>query len=157
MSHDYSHLGHTTIVRLRQLLPSNNFRFYVCGPPALMGDLVPALYKWGVPEAHVHFEAFGPASVKNLNKTSPSAPCQVGFAKSNSKLTWKGEFPSLLDFASAEGIVLDSGCRAGNCGACTAKVLEGKVTHTKTAGVPLGSDECLTCIGIPEGDVVLDA
>jgi uncharacterized protein len=157
MGHDHSHLGHATIIRLRQLLPSNNFRFYVCGPPALMEDLVPALYQWGVPESHVHFEAFGPASVKGLIKTLYTAPCQVGFAKSKSELTWKGEYPSLLDFATAEGMTLDSGCRAGNCGACVAKVLKGKVTHTKTPGIPLGADECLTCIGVPVGDVVLDA
>jgi uncharacterized protein len=157
VGHDYSHRGHATIVRLRHLLPSNNFRFYVCGPPAMMENLVPALYKWGVPESHVHFEAFGPASVKRLNKQHHTAPCQVGFAKSKSELTWSGEFASLLDQADAEGITLDSGCRAGNCGACVIKVREGKVIHTKTPGVPLGSDECLTCIGVPHGDVVLDA
>jgi ferredoxin-NADP reductase len=157
MGHDYSHLGHATIIRLRQLLPSNNFRFYVCGPPALMEDLVPALYQWGVPEAHVNFEAFGPASVNGLKANSHTAPCQIGFARTKSELSWKGEFPSLLDFATAEGVVLDSGCRAGNCGSCVAKVLDGKVSHTKTPGVPLGADECLTCIGVPEGDVVLDA
>jgi ferredoxin-NADP reductase len=157
IGHDYSHLGHVTIVRLRQLLPSNNFRFYVCGPPAMMEDLIPALYQWGVPEKHVHFEAFGPASIKGLNMKTHNTLCQVGFARAKSELTWKGEFTSLLDFATAEGIALDSGCRAGNCGACVSKVLEGKVSHTKTPGVPLAVDECLTCIGIPENDVVLDA
>jgi ferredoxin len=157
MGHDYSHLGHASVVRVRQLLPSNNFRFYVCGPPMMMEDLVPALYQWGVPESHVHFEAFGPASVKSLKRDTSTQPCQVGFAKSKSELTWKGEFPSLLDFAESEGIALDSGCRAGNCGACVIKILEGRVKHTKTPGVPLLDEECLACIGVPEGDVVLDA
>jgi uncharacterized protein len=156
-SHDYSHPGHITIVRLRQLLPSNNFRFYICGPPAMMEDLVPGLYQWGVPEKHVHFEAFGPASIQGLKKNLHFTPCQVGFARGKNELTWKGGFASLLDFATAEDVVLDSGCRAGNCGACVVKVLEGKVAHTKTPGVPLGADECLTCIGVPESDVVLDA
>jgi uncharacterized protein len=123
-----------------------------------MEDLVPALHKWGVPEAHVHFEAFGPASVKGLrNENIGTTRCQVGFAKSKSELTWKGEFPSLLDLAEHEGINLDSGCRAGNCGACLLKVARGSVTHTKTPGVPLGAQECLTCIGVPKGDVVLEA
>jgi ferredoxin-NADP reductase len=157
LGHDYSHVGHAGIVRLRQLLPSNNFRFYVCGPPAMMEDLVPALYQWGLPEKHVHFEAFGPASVKGLKTNPHLPPCQVGLARSQSEFTWKGEFPSLLDLAAAEGIVLDSGCRAGNCGACVVKVLEGKVAHTKTPGVVLAVDECLACIGVPEGDIVLDA
>ena len=51
---------------MRQVLPSNNYQFYVCGPGALMESLVPALWEWGVPESHVHFEAFGPASVKRV-------------------------------------------------------------------------------------------
>jgi ferredoxin len=123
----------------------------------MMEDLVPALYQWGVPEKHVHFEAFGPASVKRLVTSVRTAPCQVGFAHSRSELTWKGEFNSLLDLATAESVELDSGCRAGNCGACVVKVLEGQVSHTKTPGVPLATNECLTCIGVPEGDVVLDA
>lgn len=158
LGHNYTHLGHASIIRLKQILPSNNFQFYVCGPPQMMEELVPALWKWGVPESHVHFEAFGPASIKGLQKPNPhTAPCQVGFAKSHSELTWKGEFSSLLDFAENEGIVLDSGCRAGSCGQCLLKVLEGKVTYTKTPGVPLAANECLTCIGVPEQDVVLEA
>lgn len=154
--HDYSHVGHATIVRIRELLPSSNFRFYVCGPPAMMEDLVPALYRWGVPANHVHFEAFGPASIKRLKLNVHTTPCQIEFSREKSELTWKGEFASLLDFATAEGIVLNSGCRAGNCGACVSKVLEGVVKHTKIPGVPLADDECLTCIGVPEGDIVLD-
>jgi uncharacterized protein len=157
MGYDYSHLGHVTILRLRQLLPSNNFRFYVCGPPAMMEDLVPALFKWGVPESHVHFEAFGPASVHGLQKKVPTAPCHVEFAKSKAELAWKGEFHSLLDLAESEGMTLNSGCRAGNCGACALKIASGKIIHTKTPGVPLSVDECLTCIGVPEGDIVLEA
>ncbi len=157
MGRDYTHLGHATIVRLRQILPSSNFRFYICGPPSMMEELVPALMKWGVPESHIHFEAFGPASVQGLQKNAHTAPCQVGFAKSKSELTWKGDFPSLLDFAEREGMVLDSGCRAGNCGACVVKLMQGTVAHTKTPGVPLAANECLTCIGVPKGDVVLEA
>lgn len=158
IGNDYNHLGHASILRLRQVLPSNNFQFYVCGPPSMMEELVPALWKWGVPETHVHFEAFGPASLKGLQKhTNLTTPCQVGFAKSHSELTWKGEFSSLLEFADQEGIVLDSGCRVGSCGQCALKVLDGKVSHTKTPGVPLAADECLTCIGVPEGDIVLEA
>ena len=63
---DYNHRGRVTIERVREVLPSNNFRFYVCGPGAMMESLVPALWEWGVPESHVHFEAFGPASVSGV-------------------------------------------------------------------------------------------
>ena len=46
---------------------------------------MPALWEWGVPESHVHFEAFGPASVKRVSaKTAqPSQPCEVRFERSD--------------------------------------------------------------------------
>lgn len=158
LGRDYNYHGHATIVRLRQVLPSNNYRFYVCGPPGMMEQLVPGLRNWGVPEPHIHFEAFGPASVQGLNKSAGlTGPCHVEFAKANAQLVWNGEYPSLLDMAENEGVVLESGCRAGNCGQCLVRVRSGNVTHTKTPGIPLEADECLACIGIPLGDVVLEA
>ncbi|TWU24586.1 2Fe-2S iron-sulfur cluster-binding protein [Bythopirellula polymerisocia] len=159
LGRDYQYQGHISIVRLRQLLPSSNFRFYLCGPAGMMEQLVPGLLNWGVPEKHIHFEAFGPASVKSLHKKGNTLcqPCRVEFTKSNTELLWKGDFSDLLDLAEDAGLVLDSGCRAGNCGQCLVKVRSGKVAHSKTPGVPLGDDECLTCIGQPQGEVVLDA
>ena len=62
---DFSHDGRLTIERIREVLPSNNLQFYICGPSGFMQSLVPALWDWGVPESHVHYEAFGPASVKS--------------------------------------------------------------------------------------------
>lgn len=155
---DYHHKGHAGIKRIRHVLPSNNFQFYVCGPPKMMESLIPELWKWGVPESHVHFEAFGPASVRGLkNHIVTHGPCQIGFAKSRTELTWMGDFGSLLEFAEKQEMPLDSGCRAGNCGQCAVRLLEGNVIHTKTPGVALGEKECLTCIGIPNGDIILEA
>ncbi|QEG33091.1 2Fe-2S iron-sulfur cluster-binding protein [Bythopirellula goksoeyrii] len=156
---DYQYQGHVNIVRLRQVLPSSNFRFYLCGPGAMMEQLVPGLLNWGVPEKHIHFEAFGPATVRRMRKPSNAScdPCRVEFARSETDLLWSGDFAALLDLAESAGIALDSGCRAGNCGQCLVKVRNGKIIHSKTPGVPLGDDECLTCIGQPQGEVVLDA
>jgi ferredoxin-NADP reductase len=61
---DYQHAGHVDVELLRKTLPHGRHQFYVCGPPALMQALVPALAEWGVPVADIHYEAFGPASVK---------------------------------------------------------------------------------------------
>ena len=64
----------------KRLLPSNNYHFYICGPPPMMSALTADLKAWGVPDERVHFEAFGPASVK---KTAPPVPaatkCEVTF------------------------------------------------------------------------------
>src|SRR5205823_268339 len=89
---DYNHRGRMTLERVREVLPSNNYRFYVCGPGAWMESLVPALWDWGVPEPHVHFEAFGPASVKrlgaNANHQQAALKCEVRFERSNRTATW---------------------------------------------------------------------
>ena len=154
---DYDNKGHIDIARLREVLPSNNFRFYVCGPPAMMESLVPALLSWGVPDDHIHFEAFGPASVKRLSTNSSKEPRNVKFAKTQKSLVWTGQEQSLLDLAESNGVVLDSGCRAGNCGQCMTGVRSGKCLHVKHPGVPVGDDACLTCIAIPEEDLVLEA
>lgn len=62
--HDFQHVGHIDVALLRRSLPHGRHQFYVCGPPPMMQSLVPALRAWGVNEADIHFEAFGPATVR---------------------------------------------------------------------------------------------
>ncbi len=158
---DYNHRGRITIDRVRQVLPSSNYRFYVCGPGVLMQSLVPALWKWGVPESHVHFEAFGPASVTRVvgdrNRSHVSPPCDVRFDRSNRTLKWDGSFESLLDFGEAAGLAMPSGCRAGSCGECMVAVRSGAVSTVKQPGIPVPAGYCLACISVPEEALVLDA
>lgn len=159
---DYDQRGYVDVARLKQILPSSNFRFYLCGPPAMMETLVPGLRTWGVPESHIHFEAFGLATVKKVKQkprfaASAEQPCQVDFSLTKTSLTWDGSCESLLEFAESQGVSLDSGCRAGNCGQCLVSVRSGSVEHLKEPGLPLEKHECLTCIGVPSGDVVLEA
>jgi ferredoxin-NADP reductase len=158
---DYNHRGRITIDRIRAVLPSNNFQFYVCGPGPLMKSLVPAMWDWGVPESQVHFEAFGPASVKTASAgRAPAAatePCEVRFARSNRAVVWDGSFASLLEFGEAAGIAMPSGCRAGSCGECMMAVRSGATTMIKQPGIPVPADHCLTCISLPAGALTLDA
>jgi ferredoxin-NADP reductase len=154
---DYAHRGHVDLARLRRVLPSSNFRFYVCGPAAMMQSLVPGLLDWGVPVEDIRYEAFGPATVKGLGADAAAAPCEVRFARSERAVRWTGAENSLLELAEASGIALDYGCRAGNCGQCRVLLAAGRVAHLKEPGVPLVAGECLACIARPEGDVVLDA
>jgi hypothetical protein len=150
---DYHHRGYVDASRLSRVLPSSNFRYYVCGPAAMMQSLVPALLEWGVPEEHIQYEAFGPASVGGV---VTAAPCQVEFARSGKSLRWSGE-GSLLELAEKGGVRLDSGCRAGSCGQCRVMLSAGRVAHAKKPGVELVDGECLACIARPQGDVVVEA
>jgi hypothetical protein len=163
LSVDYQHQGRVGVDLFKQVLPSNNFDFYICGPPPMMNAVTDGLAQWGVPEDDVHFEAFGPASVKkkpadeNKKDTSVAAAVAVTFARSQKTVAWDGAEASLLDFAEANGIAMDSGCRAGNCGSCITALKSGKVEYLNEPGSMPETGSCLTCISIPQGDVTLDA
>ncbi|MEO6876308.1 MAG: FAD-binding oxidoreductase, partial [Opitutaceae bacterium] len=66
----YDEKGHISVDLLRRLLPSSNFDFYMCGPGGLMESLTRDLQTWGVPENRVHFETFGPSSVKKVGSAT---------------------------------------------------------------------------------------
>jgi ferredoxin-NADP reductase len=155
---DYNHRGRLSFERLREVLPSNNYRFYVCGPGALLESLVPALWSWGVPESHVHFEAFGPASVRIASHADTMVePCEVRFERSGKTATWDGSLASILEFGEAAGVTMPSGCRAGSCGECMMAIRGGAVATVKPPGIPVPTGHCLTCISVPSGELVLDA
>ena len=154
---DYNHQGRLNLERIREVLPSNNFLFYVCGPGALMESLVPALWQWGVPESHVRFEAFGPASVRSVTHLAAIEPCEVRFERSGRTAKWDGSLASILEFGEAAGVKMPSGCRAGSCGECLTAIRSGKVSMVKTPGVAVPERHCLTCISVPAGELVLDA
>ena len=69
---DYHHRGRIDVQLLRMQLPLKPYHYYICGPTPLMESLVPALEDWGVPDAHIHFEAFGPASIKRRQPAAPA-------------------------------------------------------------------------------------
>ena len=71
----YNHESRVTVDLMKQILPSSNFEYYLCGPGPFMDSLVNGLYEWGVPKKDVKFEAFGPSTVKAVPK-EPSAPSE---------------------------------------------------------------------------------
>lgn len=157
---DYHHRGHVDIALLRRLLPLKPFDFYVCGPRAMMESLIPALLEWGVPATRVHYEAFGPASLPRLDAAAPEPeapvqPLSVTFARSMRQVTWTGG--SLLDLAEANGIAVESGCRAGGCGMCQTRVEDGEVEYEHSPDFDPEPGACLLCVGRPRTNLVLTA
>lgn len=159
---DYDYKGHVNVALLKELLPGNNYEFYICGPPRLMNQMTQDLHEWGVPERHVHMEAFGPASVKQAEKGmgtasgSATAPVQVTFKKSNLTVEWCGE-QSLLELAEAHQIAIDFGCRAGSCGTCSIALVEGAVDYPMRPDFEMERGTCLACMAKPKENIVVDA
>ena len=164
LGEDFDERGRLSIDVMKRVLPPNNYDFYICGPAPLMQSVVPALEEWGVPKDHVHFEAFGAATVKSTaakeeakGKAEAGPALSVVFARSGESHKWDPSAGSLLEFAEDMGVNMDFGCRAGNCGTCLVAIKEGDVKYVGEPGTPPEAGSCLTCISQPAGDLTLDA
>ena len=157
----YDIKGHVSVEILKECLPSNNYGFYICGPPSMMGTVSQGLKDWGVPDDQIAFEAFGPATVKKV--PSPESPepvaqaIEVFFSKSGKKCEWQAKSGSLLELAEGNGVVIDFGCRAGNCGTCLTAVKSGEVRYLTEPGFQPETGSCLTCVSVPKTSLTLDA
>jgi hypothetical protein len=163
LARDYHHVGYIDLALLRRTLPHGRHQFYVCGPPPMMQTLVPALREWGVQHDDIHFEAFGPASVRptgpvsNEPAAASSASIDVRFSRAGRTLTWDGQDANLLDFAERHGLAVDSGCRSGSCGSCQTRLMSGVVTYADKPDHDIPKGHCLLCVGRPKSALVLEA
>jgi len=158
---DFHSTGYVDLELLRRTSPAYvRCRYYVCGPPPMMANLVPALRTSGIPEADIHFEAFGPASLEPAKRGPRSGlaePLDIRFERSKRTLAWDGLDATLLDFAERKGIAMESGCRSGSCGTCETRVVSGTVRNTQAGAYQVAAGHCLPCIAEPGSALVLDA
>lgn len=163
---DYQHRGRIDVELLRSQLPLKPYHFYICGPTAMLQSLVPALEDWGVPDARIHYEAFGPASIQRQKSPAPgvagtpvessAAALSVTFARSGKLASWQPAAGTLLEFAEAQGIAVESGCRAGGCGTCQTTILGGEVSYRQTPDFDPQPGTCLLCVCTPKTPVTLE-
>ena len=151
-----------TVDFLKEILNSNNYEFYICGPGEMMQNITAGLEAWGVPKAHIHFEGFGPATVKRISaphSQTDEAGTQhdVQFSRSNKSCVWSPDSGSILNLARANDVNIDSGCEAGNCGSCIVAIREGDVDYLSEPGAMPEKGSCLACIAIPKGKLVIEA
>jgi len=165
---DYHVQGRVGVELFKEILPSSNYHYYFCGPPPMMSSLFEDLREWSVPEDHLHYEAFGPATVKKKQEADEQADEGAGeakseanftvtFAKSNKTAQWSSAAGSLLDLAEENDIDIEFGCRAGNCGTCVTAVLGGEVDYLSEPGEMPESGSCLSCVAVPKGNLTIDA
>ncbi len=163
----FNYHGRIDVALLRKELPLKPYHFYICGPTPMLVSLVPGLENWGVPESRIHFEAFGPASIKRKRSSAvqtseaPGSSAEdsivVTFAQSGKQIPWQASAGSLLDFAEANGISVSSGCRAGGCGSCQTTIRHGEVTYRQPPEFDPEPGTCLLCVCTPKANVTLEA
>lgn len=160
---DYQHQGHVDVELLRRTLPHGRHHFYVCGPAPMMESIVEGLAQWGVPRQDIHFEAFGPATVRSDAALSaepgPTATVafDVHFQRSGRTLVWDGQDANLLELAERHAVEVESGCRSGSCGSCEVRLLSGSVRYAQAPDHDVAPGRCLLCVGKPASALVLEA
>jgi ferredoxin-NADP reductase/phenylpropionate dioxygenase-like ring-hydroxylating dioxygenase large terminal subunit len=150
--------GHVTIDVLKELLPLNDYDFYLCGPPPFMQSLYDGLTGIGVRRERIHYESFGSGTaLKPEAKTE--APARTGpisdgavpirFAKSAVTAEWSRDKGTLLELAEAVGLAPVFGCRSGICGTCATRITSGAVDYIEEPLAPRADGHVLLCCSVP--------
>ena len=157
---DYQVPGRVSVELLKQILPDNQCDYYLCGPPAFMESLDTGLQEWGVPDALIRSEAFGPAARPTRKPAANPLTARISFSKSGQTADWSAECESLLDLAEQAGVEIESSCRSGSCGTCAVHLLAGQVQYSDDIDADCDSDQCLPCVAVPHSscqEIKLDA
>jgi uncharacterized protein len=147
-------------IALIQTLVSQEAEFFLCGSPPFMNAIREGLQQWGVPESQVYFESFMKARAVTPPATVSPAPAsdegaEIVFAKSGRTLTWEPEHDSILEFAEANDLNPGYSCRAGICGTCMCRILEGEVDYQEEPTAAIADGSVLICISKPKTDRVV--
>jgi ferredoxin-NADP reductase len=96
---------------------------YVCGPEAMISDVLGTAAEMGWSDSHVHYERFDDLGSTGL-------PFEVTLARSGATIEVSPE-QSILQAVEDAGFALPYLCRGGACGDCETEVLEleGTIDH----------------------------
>ncbi|MGE0814633.1 MAG: 2Fe-2S iron-sulfur cluster-binding protein [Vicinamibacterales bacterium] len=138
----------------------------ICGPQAMIDGLTAALIGLGVPKDQVRSERFEAAVAASAAAGAP-APAAGPDASSSetyqirerrtSKSVPVVSGQTLLEASEAHGLEIPSLCRAGVCGTCRTRVVEGDVS----CGGVLDDDDraqgyVLACVASPRSNCVIE-
>ncbi len=131
---------------------------FLCGPEAWMDALRWELEARGVEPHRIHWESFASAGSAREPQPSDSEGTQfdVCFQRSETRARWSSDDHSLWELAQENGVSIPSGCLSGVCGCCRVQVLQGRVTYDRPPTMEIPDGECLTCIGRPASDLILN-
>lgn len=129
-------------------------RIHLCGPPPMMAAIRQQLADLGVPDAQLHTEAFGPASLplepveqsetagateavvapEPVVRGTDVAATTVTFSISGASAALHAN-ETVLEAAEGAGVEIPYSCRAGTCGVCVTRLLDGEVTMAVESGL----------------------
>ncbi|MEU6147697.1 2Fe-2S iron-sulfur cluster-binding protein [Streptomyces sp. NPDC047081] len=143
-------------------------RVHLCGPAAMMQDLIGCLTELRVPREAIHTEAFvsGRSRETRREKAHAIAVAAAAAGVTEFMIDTDGGAPafpcspgqSVLDAANAVGVALPQSCGEGACGTCRVRVLSG--AHESDDRGMFSADELargwrLACQTLPTEDLVI--
>jgi ferredoxin-NADP reductase/predicted pyridoxine 5'-phosphate oxidase superfamily flavin-nucleotide-binding protein len=143
---------------LAGLRPSDDARYYLCGPEGLMDTVRGVLAELGVPDDRVHHERYTSGADQTPTTTAPQeVVVEEGSHEVGSVVVEPGQ--TLLDAGLAAGLPMPYSCTVGNCGDCVVRLRGGEVEmNGPNCLTPRQKAEgyVLTCVGYPLSKVTLD-
>ncbi|PTU30888.1 2Fe-2S iron-sulfur cluster-binding protein [Stenotrophobium rhamnosiphilum] len=155
---DYDIVGRFDVQMLREILPFDDYDFFICGPTGFMQASYDGLRQLNIDDERIHAEAFGPASLTRTTRSTaapipgppPSTePVAVAFLSSGKEARWTPDTGSLLELAEARGVDAPFSCRGGSCGSCATRIVEGAVAYTQLPSFKVSADQALICCSVP--------
>ncbi|WP_275291904.1 FAD-binding oxidoreductase [Amycolatopsis sp. La24] len=143
---------------LTELRPSEDARYYMCGPEALMDTVQGVLTELDVPDEHVHRERYASGADTTATATEPQEMIvEDGAHEVGAVVVEPGQ--TLLDAGLAAALPMPYSCTVGNCGDCMVKLRCGQVAmNGPNCLTPQQKADgyVLTCVGCPLSRVTLD-
>ncbi len=150
--------GFVDMELLKEVLPFDDYDFYLCGPAPFMQAIYDGLTGIGVRDERIHYESFGPATLLKHDAEpehppakgqSVDGPVRVSFADADIEATWSPDKGTLLELAEAAGVNPDFACRSGVCGTCATRIKCGTVDYIEEPSAAHADDEVLICCATP--------
>ena len=165
---DYDSRGRVDMALLKQVLPFDDYDFFICGPTPFMRSLYCGLLSLGMSESRIHYEFFGPGAMLT-EESKPAGPVevataeaeltggtQVTFARSGVTASWDPTCESILDLAERQGLNLPYSCRSGICHTCMCELIEGEVEYLDEPLDEPDPGHILICCSRPRSNVVIE-
>ncbi|MGK3124621.1 pyridoxamine 5'-phosphate oxidase family protein [Candidatus Pantoea formicae] len=155
---DYDIAGRIDMALLSQVLPFNDYDFYLCGPPQFTQAMYDGLRSYNIADKRIHAEAFGPSSLQRHEDAAEpktqlppvsTSDVPIKFMTSLKEARWTPQSGSLLELAEGRGLSPEYSCREGHCGSCKTRLLQGAVTYKTAPSASVAEDEVLICCAVP--------
>lgn len=156
LGQDYDSTSYLDTESLRPVTTMPGANVFICGSHTFMDSVKSMLLDdLKIEEGALFIEQFANKHfIKGANEQS-TAVRSVRFERSDIDAEWSEADGSLLDLAESFDLSVDSGCRFGNCKACSVRLLSGQADYPEVE-VTTEPDEILLCCARPTSDISLD-